>query len=241
MGFERIFGPNDEPLCLAVSTCTETSLEGMAERCRPADPTRDSPEGERSCVNFPVTAKIDFHFGNSAIYHGMLCPPKYPLEDEGIGCADALGQRVKWSGAVWTTIGPYSWFFHGHCPPLLSQPCAPTPGPTTCNPDPDRECGVGGGHEGPWGCCKKPTEDRFIGAVEEAVLSTGVTTVTDPEAFRDAVVRYLIDHGYCAVKGGPADEIGVKVNDAYNEQYDVIRGDGAAQWLHAASCSPARF
>lgn len=125
--------------------------------------------------------------------------------------------------------------------PVPTPEPTPTPSPIVCATMP--ECGFGGGHEGPWGCCYRPTETRFSDAVEDAVLSTGVSHVTDSENFREAVVSYLVAHNWCAVKGGPEDEIGIKYpgDDSYSEQYDVIRGDGAPQVLHAASCSPARF
>ena len=107
------------------------------------------------------------------------------------------------------------------------------------------ECGFGGGHEGPWGCCFRPDDSRFAQEVRYAIWSTGIEHVAeaDAEAYRDAVVLALQKAGYCAVKGGPGDEIGVKHpgDDSYSEQYDIIRADGAAMVLHAASCAPARF
>lgn len=124
-------------------------------------------------------------------------------------------------------------------PPLPEPTPLPTPEPTPSPCTVMPECGFGGGHEGPWGCCYKPDEDRFQAVVDEAVEASKPVN----EGFRDRVVAYLISLRYCAVKGGPADEIGIKRpgDDSYSEQYDVIRGDGAPQALHAASCSPARF
>lgn len=248
-----MFGPADEPLCLAVSTCRETTLEGMLAACRPADPTRGTPEGERDCRNFPVAVGIDFHFGNLGVFRGMVCETGYPQQDSGVGCADAYGQRVKWTGATWVVIGPNSWFFRGYCPPALLEPCAgpsPAPSPGACGEW--KDCGgpelVGDGWAGYgryWGCCLDGAgrEGRFAAVVRaawEAVVSDRALVrdgrVLDGEAYRAALVAAIQARGLCAEKGPLEDEIRVRRGTGYAEMYDVITGAGLAWQGLAALC-----
>lgn len=65
----------------------------------------------------------------------------------------------------------------------------------------------------------------------------------------DGVIRILEQtYGLCAVRGGegfPSDEIGVKGENSFSEQFDIMAGgsDGNVYtiWDYTATCKPARF
>jgi hypothetical protein len=110
------------------------------------------------------------------------------------------------------------------------------------------ECGAPGPPEGPWGCCVKGGTGRYAEDVQVAVETARVVPslvkdgkVIDVEGYLDFLVDFLTKAGYCVVKGGPEDEIGVKKSNAMNEQYDVILANMTAYSFIAATCTPARF
>lgn len=66
--------------------------------------------------------------------------------------------------------------------------------------------------------------------------------VLDENAYMNGVVDVLRFNGYCATRGGPSDEIGIKLNNSKSEQYDILLSSGFIRhYGFAVSCSPARF
>jgi hypothetical protein len=111
------------------------------------------------------------------------------------------------------------------------------------------ECGAAGPPEGPWGCCSKGGANLYAHAVEAAVevvkrnpaLVDSSGRVIDEDGYMGAVVAELQRAGYCAVRGGPGDEVGVKLSNGMSEQYDVLLSNGMANSFLAATCKPSRF
>ena len=71
--------------------------------------------------------------------------------------------------------------------------------------------------------------------------------VSHEDAFMDAVIGKLRQKGYCVERGGPEDEIGVKLGNEWSEQFDLMvgpwetSGNRLPAANHTASCIPARF
>jgi hypothetical protein len=65
------------------------------------------------------------------------------------------------------------------------------------------------------------------------------------EQFYDDYVRGVADilksYGYCAAQGGPDDEVAVKTKNDWNDQYDVLMGDGTSWVAYTVTCRPSRF
>ena len=55
------------------------------------------------------------------------------------------------------------------------------------------------------------------------------------------VAEILRSYGYCAAQGGPDDEVAVKTKNEWNDQYDVLMGDGTSWVAYTVTCRPARF
>jgi hypothetical protein len=55
------------------------------------------------------------------------------------------------------------------------------------------------------------------------------------------VAEILRSYGYCAAQGGPGDEVAVKTKNEWNDQYDVLTGDGVSWVAYTVTCRPARF
>ncbi|MDZ4676976.1 MAG: hypothetical protein SGI74_05640 [Oligoflexia bacterium] len=125
------------------------------------------------------------------------------------------------------------------------------PGPLPCQAPSMNECGAAEGPAGVYGCCVVQHSDYFTSAVQSAVDQIHIDRpdifsdgyVTNHDAYMNGVVQILRNRGYCAVVGGPSDEIGIKTSNNINEQYDILKGEDIDEpWVgQAAVCRPARF
>jgi hypothetical protein len=94
----------------------------------------------------------------------------------------------------------------------------------------------------------------FMTQVEEAQNEVWIAHNSDTAWFNEngsvvneveyctEVARVLRSYGFCAAAGGPPDEVGVKVNNEWNDQYDLVNGSTSMpQLLYTVTCRPARF
>lgn len=114
------------------------------------------------------------------------------------------------------------------------------------------ECGGPEGPEGVYGCCRRAetSEALFAGPVDGAIaqiqreqpgLFVG-NRVLDHNAYVQGVARILERQGFCARQGGPEDELAIKNNNSYNEQYDILFSNGTIRTQgFVVNCRPARF
>jgi hypothetical protein len=113
------------------------------------------------------------------------------------------------------------------------------------------ECGGPDGPPGVYGCCQRTDAGQFAGQVDAAIaqlqaqrpdLFSG-NRVLDPDAYVRGVAQVLVQRfGLCATQGGPDDEVGVKSNNSYNEQYDILFSNGTVRTQGiVVACRPARF
>jgi hypothetical protein len=209
----------------------------------------------------------------SLISKGMLCGPEYFDPSAGDysraqerGCSDALGRRVKYDGTRWSVVSPESWL--GICVAKMFSSC-PAPPPTaapsaTCSLGKMPECGAdesSGAPEGQrvYGCCRE-AERRHV-FLDKVLAAESELERTRPDLFESpgkippgSENRYVpalaalltAKYGVCASQGGPADEVGVKDENGYSEQYDVVVGGDATHAPSIAAnqtvtCRPARF
>lgn len=136
--------------------------------------------------------------------------------------------------------------------PSPQEPLPPSPSPVPPHP----ACGAMpecGGPETPpgsgiWGCCREGQPSRYKQVVQQAVDDVlrehgwiPSVPLTNPGLFIALVMEKVDNAGYCVTHGGPSDEIGVKLDNSYSEQFDIVNRNGTAQVHHAASCTPARF
>jgi hypothetical protein len=61
------------------------------------------------------------------------------------------------------------------------------------------------------------------------------------DTYVEGVAEILRSYGYCAEQGGPEDEVAVKKNNNWNDQYDVLMGDGTSWVAYTVTCRPSRF
>lgn len=135
--------------------------------------------------------------------------------------------------------------------PIPEPAPTPTTGPTCALP-PRPECGGPESSPGVWGCCSEHRPSRYLGEVQAIVeevknwpgmlLPSG--QVRDEDEFMDAVISRLRTNGYCVARGGPEDEIAVKLEQDWSEQFDVLWSSDNPRrpWAnHTVSCIPARF
>lgn len=69
-------------------------------------------------------------------------------------------------------------------------------------------------------------------------------SVIDPNAYVDAVAAVLRSYGFCATRGGsgPDDEVAIKINNEWNDQYDIVIGGTNMPWCaYMATLRPAGF
>lgn len=146
-------------------------------------------------------------------------------------------------------------------PPPTPHPIpepAPTPVPgLSCALPPMPECGGPESSSGVWGCCSKHKPSHYQSDVRDVVAEViswpGMVEdsgqVANEDAFMDALLSKFRLLGYCAVRGGPDDEIGLKRENGWSEQFDVLVGPWPAGTpgnripaaYHTVSCVPARF
>ena len=142
--------------------------------------------------------------------------------------------------------------------PSATPSTAPSPSPTTSAPGgatcrlpsmPD--CGGPEGPPGVYGCCQSVDAGQFAGQVDAAIERLRVerpdlfsgNRVLDENAYVQGVARVLEQRfGLCARQGGPSDEVGVKSNNSYNEQYDILFSNGTVRTQGiVVACRPSRF
>lgn len=144
-------------------------------------------------------------------------------------------------------------------PPVVATP-VPTPAPTptpfgvglACGASRMPECGRDEGPPGVWGCCRKEGQTGQWDAElwdainilqrEQPDLFRG-NNILDRVKFISEVARITEQkYGLCVIPGGPGDEVGVKVNNSYSEQYDIYESSGRIRYPgYAVTCRPARF
>ncbi len=135
--------------------------------------------------------------------------------------------------------------------PSASPTPAPTPSTQSCRLSSMPECGGPEGPPGVYGCCREESSSLFQGQVDAAIdivrreqpgLVVG-DLVPNEGAFVAAVARTLTQRfGLCATPGGPADEVGVKSNNNFSEQFDIVFGSGTVRTGgYTVTCRPARF
>jgi hypothetical protein len=156
--------------------------------------------------------------------------------------------------------------------PVITQPPAPTPTPNanpanpsnptpapTANPNPpsSRSCSLGRGNGSGNGC---PYERaRFQEDVERAIDNAirnnpglfdmrdnrcpqGCPFVRNTDGYWNAVTNEMQRLGYCATHDG--EELAVKNSNSFNDQYDIISGDGYIRrgaGSYRSTCYPAWF
>ena len=113
------------------------------------------------------------------------------------------------------------------------------------------DCGGPEGPPGVYGCCQAVDAGQFGGQVDAAIerlrlerpdLFSG-NRVLDETAYVQGVARVLEQRfGLCARQGGPDDEVAVKSNNSYNEQYDILFSNGTVRTQGiVVACRPSRF
>ncbi len=65
--------------------------------------------------------------------------------------------------------------------------------------------------------------------------------VRSEDAYVQEVARVLRTRGLCAAQGGPKDEVAVKNNNDWNDQYDIVLSSGQTWTSYQVTCRPARF
>jgi hypothetical protein len=150
-------------------------------------------------------------------------------------------------------------------PVVVATPTpTPTPSPTprpTPTPGTGLACGLAalpdcGGPEGPagiYGCCRNQVGNRgdFQNQVDQSIdILMGEQPsifrgeeVLDRIAYVNGVARILEQRfGVCAKPGVPGDEVGVKTEQNYSEQYDIYLSNARVRrGGFVASCRPSRF
>jgi hypothetical protein len=140
--------------------------------------------------------------------------------------------------------------------PNPANPSNPAPAPTP-NPPSSRACSLGAGNGSGNNC---PYEHaRFQEDVERAIDNVirnnpglfdmrnsrcpqGCPFVRDSDGYWDAVTNEMRRLGYCAVNDG--EELAVKNSNSFNDQYDIISGDGYIRrgaGAYRSTCYPAWF
>ena len=135
-------------------------------------------------------------------------------------------------------------------------PANPTPAPTP-NPPSSRSCAIGAGNGSGNNC---PFERaRFQEDVERAIDNVlrnnpslfdmrdsrcpqGCPFVRNADGYWNAVTSEMRRLGYCATNDG--EELAVKNSNAFNDQYDIISGDGYVRrgtGSYRSTCYPAWF
>lgn len=135
-------------------------------------------------------------------------------------------------------------------PTPTPTPAAPVPTPApTATPGSSDVCNLPPMHESP--CAEE--HPHFNADVEAAVrqIREERPNLFKPdgkkvkEQFYDEYVRGVADilksYGYCAAQGGPEDEVAVKETNDWNDQYDVLMGDGTSWVAYTVTCRPSRF
>jgi uncharacterized circularly permuted ATP-grasp superfamily protein len=96
-------------------------------------------------------------------------------------------------------------------------------------------------------CAKEnPSFEARVASAQEQVrrsrpdLFEG-TKVRSIDAYVQEVARVLRSMGLCAAQGGPADEVAVKTTNAWNDQYDIVIGNGDTWTNYTVTCRPSRF
>jgi hypothetical protein len=76
---------------------------------------------------------------------------------------------------------------------------------------------------------------------EQPNLFTADGRVISVDDYVNAVAVELQALGLCARQGGPRDEVGIKISNDWNDQYDIVLGSGETWSNYTVTCRPARF
>ena len=100
--------------------------------------------------------------------------------------------------------------------------------------------------EGPACRAESPSFQAQVEAAQAEVLRTRPDLfdgdrVRSEDAYVQEVARVLRTRGLCAAQGGPKDEIAVKTTNDWNDQYDIVLGNGGIWTSYQVTCRPARF
>ena len=122
--------------------------------------------------------------------------------------------------------------------PTASPIGSPTPNQGTCSLTPMPEGSP----------CREetPSFQAQVEAAQAEVLRTrpdlfDAGRVRSEDAYVQEVARVLRTRGLCAVQGGPKDEVAVKSTNQWNDQYDIVLGNGQPWTSYQVTCRPARF
>jgi len=128
----------------------------------------------------------------------------------------------------------------------------PTPVPVGCSVPDNPDCGGPEGPKGVFGCCREEVD--VLGYDVEAALAAvqterpdlfrgGEGRVSDIAGLTEAVCEILeANFPLCCKPGRPEDEIGVKADNSFSEQYDIVFGSGFLRNNgYTVTCRPARF
>jgi hypothetical protein len=116
--------------------------------------------------------------------------------------------------------------------------CSPGPGSgenDTCTDDPS--------------CFLSLVQGSVTGVIAERPelfdQSDGLVLVLDHEAYMNAVVERVAASGECSIRDPNAgDEMVVKHDNAFAENFDILTADGYARWgdgIYTSKCIPAWF
>jgi hypothetical protein len=145
--------------------------------------------------------------------------------------------------------------------PPPAAPPAPPPGPDAPNPTPappsGRSCGLppGGGSGNDCPFQRASFQDDVERAIDNVIRNNpslfdmrdnrcpqGCPRVLNSDGYWNAVTNEIRRLGYCAVNDG--EELAVKNTNAWNDQYDIISGDGFVRrstGSYRSTCYPAWF
>ena len=121
------------------------------------------------------------------------------------------------------------------------------------------ECGAPEGPPGTYGCCVTTSDtgewysvvmaaqDELVRTRPDLVRCTDHCRLTpglEPRTYTEALAALLTErYGVCATSGAPEDEVGVKNDNGWSEQFDVVCcGSEQRVWANkTVICKPARF
>lgn len=130
-------------------------------------------------------------------------------------------------------------------PPPTSSP-TPTSSPSPTQSPSAASCSLPALPDGSPCRLETPTFQLQVEAAQAEVLRTRPdlfvgNTVRSEDNYVQEVARVLRTRGLCAAQGGPKDEVAVKITNEWNDQYDIVLGNGQTWTSYQVTCRPARF
>lgn len=130
--------------------------------------------------------------------------------------------------------------------PNASPSTSPRPSPVPTAPPSAAACTLPAMPEGSPCRAEAPSFQAQVEAAQADVLRTrpdlfDAGRVRSEDAYVQEVARVLRTRGLCAAQGGPKDEVAVKTTNDWNDQYDIVLGNGQTWTSYQVTCRPARF